>query len=113
MRALCHVATIGWSNIMKRTLIALTAAAAVGAGTVGVPTSANAYPAWVIPAIVAAGVGGVIVGGATIASSRAQAQAYYEPRGTVYVRPSGEPRSCSWARERLADGSLRRIRVCN
>jgi hypothetical protein len=97
---------------MKRTLIALTAAAALGAGTVTMPTSANAYPAWVIPAIVVAGVGGVIVGGAAIASSR-QAQAYYEPRGTVYVRPGGEPRSCFWARERLPNGGLRRIRVCN
>jgi hypothetical protein len=105
-----------WRRIMKKTLIALAAATAVAAGTIAAPTGASAYPAWVIPAIIVAGVGGVVIGGAAVASSRAaRADAYYygEPRGTVNVRPRAEARSCFWARERLADGGMRRIRVCN
>jgi hypothetical protein len=99
-------------NIMKRAVIALTAATALTAGTVTLPSGASAHPAWVVPAIIAAGVGGVVVGGAAIAS-RANAQAYYEPRGQVYVRPTAEPRACFWAREQMPNGGTRRIRVCN
>ncbi len=95
---------------MKKTLVALSAAAALGAATLTVPTSANAYPVWVIPAIIAAGVGGVVVAGA--ASSAAYADPYYGPRGTVYVQPTA-PRAtgCYTARERTSQG-WRRVRVC-
>ncbi|MCZ7658235.1 MAG: hypothetical protein M5U07_10450 [Xanthobacteraceae bacterium] len=96
---------------MKKTLIALSAAAALGAGTMTVPTSANAYPAWVIPAIIAAGVGGVVVGGAVINQQAYAASPYYAPRGTVYVQPTAPAASCYVARERTARG-WRRVRVC-
>jgi hypothetical protein len=98
------------TNTMKKTLVAMTAATALAAGTMTAPNRAEALAQWVIPAIVAAGVGGVAVGGTVAAAST---PAYVEPGGTVYVRPATEPRSCFVARERLPDGRLRRIRVCN
>jgi hypothetical protein len=52
---------------MKRTLIAMSAAAALAVGTFAVPQKAEAHVWWWIPAAI---VGGVVVG-ATIAAPRA------------------------------------------
>ena len=97
---------------MKKTLVALSAAAALGLGTVSIPTQANAYPAWVIPAIIAAGVGGVVVAGAAT-SAAAVDERYYagSPRGTVHVQPVAPAAGCYVARERTPTG-WRRVRVC-
>lgn len=90
---------------MKRTIIALTAAGALAAGTVGMPQAANALPVWVVPVIIAAGVGGLAVGGA-VGSQHAYAQDV-GPHGTVYVRPAG----CHIERVRTSEG-WRNAQVC-
>jgi hypothetical protein len=91
---------------MKRTLLTLAAAAAIG--TAGM-SAANAAPFWVAPVII----GGAIVGTAAVATA-ANAQGYYDPapRGTVSVRPMASATQCFWARERV-QGGWRRIQVCN
>jgi hypothetical protein len=94
---------------MKKTLLTLTAAAAIGtAGIAAAPTQANAAW-WVAPVII----GSAVVGTAAVASA-ANAQGYYGPAagpGTVYVRPTASTQ-CFWARERVP-GGWRRIQVCN
>jgi hypothetical protein len=95
---------------MKKTLLTLTAAAAIGtAGLSAAPSAANAAPFWVAPVII----GGAIVGTAAVATA-ANAQGYYDPapRGTVRVRPTASATQCFWARERVP-GGWRRIQVCN
>lgn len=97
---------------MTRTAITLLTAAGMAAAAATVPTRADAYPVWVVPAIVAAGVGGLVVGGA-VASQQAYAdERYANTRGTVYVRPGGAAQNCTIVRERLADGRLRRVQIC-
>jgi hypothetical protein len=96
---------------MKKTLVALSAAAALGLGTVSIPSQANAYPAWVIPAIIAAGVGGVVVAGAATSAAYADDRYYAGPRGTVHVQPVAPAAGCYVARERTPTG-WRRVRVC-
>lgn len=91
---------------MKKSLMALSAAAIIGAGTIATPQPAHAIAEWVIPTIIAAGVGGVALGAAT--TNRAY---YAEPAGTVYVQPSPAAQ-CRIVRERLPDGRSRRVRVC-
>lgn len=92
---------------MKKTLMALSAAAVIGAGTIATPQPAHAIAEWIIPTIIAAGIGGVAIGSAATAN-----RTYYaEPAGTVYVQPSPAGQ-CRVVRERLADGSVRRVRVC-
>lgn len=97
---------------MKRTLLAVTAAAAIGtAGMTAAPSPADAAAWWVAPVIVGAAIGGTaLVATAAAANNRA----YYAGPGpgTVYVRPSAAPAQCFWARERVA-GGWRRIQVCN
>lgn len=90
---------------MKKTLIALSTAALVAAGSVAVPQKADAFAPWIIPAIVAAGVGGVVVGDVAT-------QTYYAgpPRGEIYVRPMGG--DCRFVRERGADGYWHQVQVC-
>jgi hypothetical protein len=96
---------------MKKTLVALSAAATLGAATLTVPTAANAYPVWVVPAIIAAGVGGVVVAGAATSAAYADDRYYAGPRGTVYVQPTAPAAGCYVARERTPSG-WRRVRVC-
>ena len=100
---------------MKRTIVTLVAAAAVGAaGLTAMPRTADAQW-WIAPAIIAGVVGGVAVGSAV------QANAYpYDtnasavaPAGTIYVQPTRSARSCEIVRERMSDGSIRRVRVCD
>jgi hypothetical protein len=88
---------------MKKTIIALTAATALAAGTVTLPSTANAVPAWFWPTLI---IGGVLTTGAVVASS--QANAYYEPRGRISVRPAGY---CRVETVRTSRG-LRRVEVC-
>lgn len=98
---------------MTRTAIALLTATSMAAAAAVLPTRAEAYPVWVVPAIIAAGVGGLVVGGGVVASQQAYAdERYANPRGTVYVRPSGAAQSCTIVRERMADGRVRRVQVC-
>jgi hypothetical protein len=97
---------------MKKTLIALSAAATIGAGAIAAPTAANAYPAWIIPAIIAAGVGGVVVAGAATSAAYADDRYYAGTRGMVHVQPTAPSMGCYMARERTSQG-WRRVRVCN
>jgi hypothetical protein len=90
---------------MKKTLMSLSAAAIIGAGTIATPQPAHAIAEWIIPTIIAAGVGGAALG---VASNRVY---YAEPSGAVYVQPSGT--QCRVVRERLADGTSRRVRMCS
>jgi hypothetical protein len=92
---------------MKKSLIAMSAAAAVAVGTFAVPQKAEAHAWWWIPAAI---VGGVVVG-ATVAAPRAYAYPrgeYYAPQGAVYVN---QP-NCRIVRERVP-GGFRRVEVCN
>lgn len=94
--------------MMKKTMIALTAASALAIGTMAVPQKAEAYPWWVVPSVV---VGAAVVGGAVIAGSRgAHAQAYYAPqaRGTVSVAPRG----CYLQEQPALFGGYRYVEVC-
>jgi hypothetical protein len=106
---------------MCKTLLTLASAAALALGGLSVaPQPANAVAWWVAPAIV----GGVVVGGAVGAAA---ATNYYAgpnaPGHYAYVPPQPydamasanvyvEPRSCFWARQRVA-GGWARIRVCD
>jgi hypothetical protein len=95
---------------MKKALLSLVTAAAVGAaGLTVAPQPAHAVAWWVIPAIVGAGVVGVTAG--------ATAQQQYDytypppaygPRGNVYVQPTA---GCHIERQNI-DGYWQRVRVC-
>jgi hypothetical protein len=85
--------------MMQRTLIAMSAAAALAVGTFAVPQKAEAHAWWWIPAAI---VGGVVVGGA-VANT-----AYAAPRGSVYVNPT----SCRIVRERIGPNRYREVEVC-
>jgi hypothetical protein len=92
---------------MKKTILSLVTAAAVGtAGLTAVSQPAHAVW-WVVPAIVGGAVVGVGVGAA--ADNAAHQQYAYEPRGSVYVQPTAD---CHIVRERI-DGQWRRMRVCD
>ncbi len=90
---------------MKKTILSLATAVAVGlAGLTAAPQPAHAFW-WVIPAIVGAGVVGVGAG-AAIDNSAHRTYAY-EPRGEVYVAPSG----CHFESQHIG-GHWRRVEVC-
>ena len=92
---------------MKKTILSLLTASAVGvAGLSAAPQPAHAVVWWVIPAIIGAGVVGVGAGAAVDNASHPQYA--YEPRGNVYVEPSG---ACHIERQNI-DGIWRRVRVC-
>ena len=91
---------------MKKTILSLTAAAAVGlAGIAATPQQAHAVVWWVAPAIVAGAVGGVAVG-----ATAANANQYYRGPGDVYVQPTSE---CRLARVQGNDGRWHRTRICS
>jgi hypothetical protein len=102
---------------MKKTLMALGAAAALAVSAVAIPAPAHAQRG--VAAGVAAGlIGGAIVGGA-IASQNGY---YYGPRyapgygGPAYVVDPGYGESCIWERQRFWDGygwRVRNVRVCD
>lgn len=93
--------------IVKKTIVSLVAAAALGLAVTAAPKPANALAWWVAPAIVAGVVGGVAVGAAT--TNAAYAQADYAPAGAVYVRPTV---GCHWARVQTPSGTWVRERIC-
>ncbi len=98
---------------MTRTITTFVAAAAIGAaGLTAMPRTADAQW-WIAPAIIAGVVGGVAVGSAIQANAYPYDTNAAPPAGTVYVRPTGAVQSCEIVRERRADGSLRRVRVCD
>ena len=100
---------------MRKSLMALSAAAVIGMVGLAAPSPAQAHAWWIVPAIV----GGVIVGGAAMAAANpypyqygyGPGPAYYRGgpayyRGDVAVRPS-----CRIVRERVP-GGWRRYEVC-
>jgi hypothetical protein len=104
---------------MKKTLIALGAAAALTVSAVAIPAPAHAQRG--VAAGVAAGlIGGAIVGGA-IASHNGYyyGPGYYGPHygGPAYVvDPGYAPPDCFWQRQRFWDGigwRVRSVRVCD
>jgi hypothetical protein len=102
------VATSKRSDLMKKTILSLATAAAVGvAGLTAAPQPANAVVWWVVPAIVGGAVLGVGVGAAAANSRQPYA---YEPQRNIYVEPTA---GCHVERQQLSDGRLRRVRVCD
>jgi hypothetical protein len=105
---------------MKKTLMAIGAAAALTVSAVAVPAPAHAQRG--VAAGVAAGLlGGAIVGGA-IASQNGYyyGPGYYAPGyyggGPAYVVDPGYDESCMWQRQRFWDGygwRVRNVRVCD
>jgi hypothetical protein len=103
---------------MKKTLMALGAAAALAVSAVAIPAPAHAQRG--VAAGVAAGlIGGAIVGGA-IASQNGYyyGPGYYGPRygGPAYVVDPGYGPDCIWQRQRFWDGygwRVRSVRVCD
>jgi hypothetical protein len=96
------------SDLMKKTILSLATAAAVGvAGIAATSQPANAYAWWVIPAIVGGAVAGVGVGAAAANASQPYPYAYER---NVYVQPTA---GCHIERQQLSDGRLRRVRVCD
>jgi hypothetical protein len=103
---------------MKKTLMALGAAAALTVSAVAIPAPAHAQRG--VAAGVAAGLlGGAIVGGA-IASQNGYyyGPGYYAPGygGPAYVVDPGYGESCFWQRQRFWDGygwRVRSVRVCD
>ena len=98
---------------MKRTLMAVAAAATLAISTLAAPAPAHAQRG--VAAGVAAGlIGGAIVGGA-IAS---QQPGYYGPGPGYYGGPAyvAAPGGCYWQRQRFWDGygwRVRRVQVCD
>jgi hypothetical protein len=91
--------------IMKKSIVSLVAAAALGLAVTAAPKPAHALVWWVVPAIVAGTVGGVAVG--AVATNNAYA-ADYGPRGAVYVQPTA---SCHWVHVER-NGRMFRERIC-
>jgi hypothetical protein len=97
---------------MIKPLTTLAAAGALVAATVSVPTQANALAQWIVPAIVVAGVGGLAVGAVATAHADSYANSpTYAPAGAVYVQPRAQA-SCQIVRERMANGTIRRVQIC-
>jgi len=90
---------------MKKTLLALCAAATLAVSAVAVPAPAQAQR-------------GVAIGGAAIASQNGYygpGYGYYAP-GPAYVAEPGYGPDCFWQRQRFWDGytwRIRRVRVCD
>jgi hypothetical protein len=91
--------------IMRKGIVALTAAAALGLAVTAAPKPAHALW-WVAPAIVAGVVGGVAVGAA---ANNAYAANYYGGPGAVYVAPTA---TCHWVQVQRPNGRIYRERVC-
>ena len=99
---------------MKKTLMALAAAATLAVSAVAVPAPAQAQR-WV-PGVAAGVIGGAIVGGAIASQNGYYGPGYYGPGYGYYGGPAyvDEP-GCFWQRQRFWDGygwRFRRVRVC-
>jgi len=93
---------------MKRTILSVVTAAAVGlAALTAAPQQAHAFVWWVVPAIV----GGVVVGAGVGAAAANASQPYaYAPERDIYVQPTA---GCHVERQRMDDGRIHRVRVCD
>jgi hypothetical protein len=101
---------------MKRTMMALAAAATLAVSALAAPAPAHAQRG------VAAGVVGGLIGGAIIGGAIANSPGYYGPGygyygGPAYVAGPGYDgyEGCYWQRQRFWDGygwRIRRVRVC-
>jgi hypothetical protein len=99
---------------MRKSLIALSAAAVIGTASMAAPSPAQAHAWWIVPAVV----GGVLVSGMIAAAANPYPYGYgpaYEPsyyRGPAYYRGNVavQPR-CRIVRERVR-GGWRRYEVC-
>jgi hypothetical protein len=91
--------------VMKKSIVSLAAAVALGLAVTAAPQPAHAFW-WVVPAIVAGTVGGVAVGAA--ATNNTYAAAEYAPQGAVYVQPTA---SCRWVHVER-NGRMFRERIC-
>lgn len=104
---------------MKKTLMALGAAAALTVSAVAIPAPAQAQRG--VAAGVAAGLlGGAIVGGVIASQHGYYGPGYYAPGyyggGPAYVADPGYGESCMWQRQRFWDGygwRVRNVRVCD
>jgi len=106
---------------MKKTLMALGAAAVLAVSAVAMPAPAHAQRG--VAAGVAAGlIGGAIVGGAIASQNRYYyGPGYYGPGygyggGPAYVVDPGYGPECVWQRQRFWDGygwRVRSVRVCD
>jgi len=103
---------------MKKTLMALGAAATLAVSAVAIPAPGHAQRG--VAAGVAAGlVGGAIVGGAIASQNGYYGPGYYAPApgyygGPAYAADAGYP-PCVWQRQRFWDGYgwlVRNVRVC-
>ena len=101
---------------MKKTLLALCAAATLAVSAVAVPAPAQAQRG------VAAGVAAGLIGGAIVGGAIASQNGYYGPSygyyapGPAYVAEPGYGPDCFWQRQRFWDGytwRIRRVRVCD
>jgi hypothetical protein len=99
---------------MKKTMMALAAAATLAVSALAAPAPAQAQRG------VAAGVVGGLIGGAIIGGAIANSPGYYGPGygyygGPAYVAGPGYYDGCYWQRQRFWDGygwRIRRVRVC-
>src|SRR5512141_705334 len=91
---------------MKKTLMAIGAAAVLAVSAVAMPAPAHAQRG------VAAGVAAGLIGGAIVGGAIASQRNYYG--GPVYVEEAPVP--CRWVRERFWDGygwRFRRVQYCD
>jgi hypothetical protein len=104
---------------MKKTLMALGAAATLAISAVAIPAPVHAQRG--VAAGVAAGlIGGAIVGGAIASQNGYYGPGYYAPApgyygGPAYVADPGYG-PCVWQRQRFWDGygwRIRNVRVCD
>jgi hypothetical protein len=97
---------------MKRTLMAIAAAATLVVSTLAAPAPAHAQRG------VAAGVAAGLLGGAIVGGAIASQNGYYGPGyygGPAYVAGPGYG-GCYWQRQRFWDGyswRVRRVQVCD
>ena len=105
---------------MKKTLMALGAAATLAVSAVAIPAPAHAQRG--VAAGVAAGlIGGAIVGGAIASQNGYYGPGYYAPAPAIMaaVRPMSPipaTAACVWQRQRFWDGygwRVRNVRVCD
>src|SRR5437899_12198466 len=101
---------------MKKTLMALGAAAALTVSAVAIPAPAHAQRG--VAACVAAGlIGGAIVGGAIASQNGYYGPGYGYYGGPAYVADPGYyGPPCVWQRQRFWDGygwRVRNVRVCD
>ena len=92
--------------MMKKGIVALTACAALGLAVTAAPQPAHAVVWWVAPAIIGGVVGGAALG--AVATNNANAYAYYNGPGDVYVAPTT---TCHWAQVQR-NGRIFRERIC-